>query len=101
MGAKIFSSHQASNIDGMDIVVCSSAIKPDNAEYSSALANSIPIIKRGELLAQLLNEKNGIAVAGTHGKTTTSSMLGAVILDLDPTRITSYNVCYTKLLRKF
>ncbi len=85
MGAKIFNSHQASNIAGIDIVVCSSAIKPDNPEYSSALANNIPIIKRGELLAQLLNEKNGIAVAGTHGKTTTSSMLGAVMLDLDPT----------------
>ncbi len=85
LGIKIFNSHSEANIDGMEMVVCSSAIKPDNPEYSSAVEKGIPIVKRGELLAQLLNDRNGIAVAGTHGKTTTSSMLGAAMLDLDPT----------------
>ena len=85
LGVKIHYEHDAKNIEGIDLVVRSSAIKQTNPEYRYALENGIEVIKRGELLARLFNEKSGIAVAGTHGKTTTSSMLGAVMLPLDPT----------------
>ncbi len=84
LGVKIHYEHDAKNIVGIDLVVRSSAIKQTNPEYRYALDKGIEVIKRGELLARLFNEKSGIAVAGTHGKTTTSSMLGAVMLPLDP-----------------
>jgi len=85
LGVKIHYEHDAKNVEGIDLVVRSSAIKETNPEYRYAMENGIEMIKRGELLARLFNEKSGIAVAGTHGKTTTSSMLGAVMLPLDPT----------------
>lgn len=84
LGIKIHYKHDAKNVEGIDLVVRSSAIKENNLEYKYAMENEIEIIKRGELLARLFNRKSGIAVAGTHGKTTTSSMLGAVMLPLDP-----------------
>ncbi|OQY41885.1 MAG: UDP-N-acetylmuramate--L-alanine ligase [Fusobacteriia bacterium 4572_74] len=84
LGVEIHYRHDAKNIEGIDLVVRSSAIKESNPEYKYAIENGIEVIKRGELLARLFNEKSGIAVAGTHGKTTTSSMLGAVMLPLDP-----------------
>lgn len=84
LGVKIFYEHSAENVKNIDLIVRSSAIKPTNPEYKYALENNMEVIKRGELLAMLFNEKLGIAVAGTHGKTTTSSMLGAVMLPLDP-----------------
>ena len=84
LGVKISYEHRAENVEGVDLVVRSSAIKMSNPEYKYAIENGIEVIKRGELLARLFNEKSGIAVAGTHGKTTTSSMLGAVMLPLDP-----------------
>ena len=87
LGVKIFYEHKAENVVGVDLVVRSSAIGLSNPEYKFALENGIEVIKRGELLARLFNEKSGIAVAGTHGKTTTSSMLGAVMLPIDPTII--------------
>jgi len=87
LGVKIFYEHKAENVVGVDLVVRSSAIGLSNPEYKYALENGIEVIKRGELLARLFNEKSGIAVAGTHGKTTTSSMLGAVMLPIDPTII--------------
>ncbi|MGL4402513.1 MAG: UDP-N-acetylmuramate--L-alanine ligase [Fusobacteriaceae bacterium] len=85
LGIKIYSEHRAENIHGFDTVIASSAIKKDNPEYRYAVENDIKIIKRGELLAQLLDSDTGIAIAGTHGKTTTSSMLSAVMLEKDPT----------------
>ena len=84
LGVKIHYIHDSKNVEGMDLVVRSSAIKETNPEYKYAIENKIEVIKRGEFLARLFNEKSGIAVAGTHGKTTTSSMLGAVMLPLDP-----------------
>lgn len=85
LGIEIFSEHRAENVHGFDTVIASSAIKKDNPEYKYALENGIKIIKRGELLAELLNRDTGVAIAGTHGKTTTSSMLSAVMLEKDPT----------------
>ncbi len=85
LGIEIFDHHCSSNLAGCDLVVRSSAIKEGNPEYDYALKEGIKVIKRGELLAMLMNEEQGFAVAGTHGKTTTSSMLGAAMLSLDPT----------------
>ncbi len=85
LGVKIQYEHSSKNVEDIDFIVRSSAIKLSNPEYKYAVENGVKTIKRGELLAELFNEKAGIAVAGTHGKTTTSSMLGAVMLQLDPT----------------
>ncbi|WP_297598602.1 UDP-N-acetylmuramate--L-alanine ligase [uncultured Cetobacterium sp.] len=85
LGIKVFSEHDKKNVEGVDLVVASSAIKIDNPEIVRAKELGIKIIKRGELLALLMNKERGIAVAGTHGKTTTSSMLGSLLLDIDPT----------------
>ena len=87
MGIKISKGHYDLNVKGMDFVIYSTAIKKNNPEYLFAKLNNIPLIRRGELLATILNEKKGIAVAGTHGKTTTSSMISAVMLEKDPTII--------------
>ncbi|ETX08213.1 UDP-N-acetylmuramate--L-alanine ligase [Candidatus Entotheonella palauensis] len=86
-GATIFQGHDAAHVIGADVVVTSSAVKPDNAEVSMARERHIPVIPRAEMLAELMRMKYGIAVAGTHGKTTTTSLI-ATILDqggLDPT----------------
>lgn len=85
LGIKVFSEHNAENMEGVTTLVVSSAIKKENPEYSFALEKGIKILKRGELLAELLNLETGIAVAGTHGKTTTSSILGSLMFSLDPT----------------
>lgn len=85
IGVKIFDEHKEENVEGMDLVVRSSAIKENNPEYRKAKIEGIKVIKRGELLAFLMNKEKGVAVAGTHGKTTTSSMLGALCLGVDPT----------------
>lgn len=81
-GAKIFTTHEAHHVENADVVVYSSAIKSQNPELIRAREKGLRILKRGELLAELFNEKSGIAVAGSHGKTTTSSMLGSVLLEL-------------------
>lgn len=85
LGIPVYAEHKAEQMVGRTVLVASSAIRKENPEYCYAKEHKIPILKRGELLAELLNEKTGIAVAGTHGKTTTSSMLGASMLSLDPT----------------
>ncbi len=85
LGIKVFSEHLEDNVIGANLVVASSAIKSENPEIKKALELGIKIIKRGELLSILMNKEKGIAVAGTHGKTTTSSMLGSLLLDIDPT----------------
>ncbi len=84
-GINVFSSHSEENIKNIDTLIVSTAIGINNPEYREATRQGIPIIKRGELLAKLLNTKTGVAVAGTHGKTTTSSMLSSILLDKDPT----------------
>lgn len=85
IGITVFNNHDEKNMIDVDTVIASSAIKVDNPEYAYALKNGIKIIKRGELLGKLLNLETGIAVAGTHGKTTTSSMLSATMITKDPT----------------
>lgn len=74
LGATIFNSHSASNVDGADVVIYSTAISANNPEIARALERSIPIMTRANALALLMHGLNSIAIAGTHGKTTTSSM---------------------------
>jgi UDP-N-acetylmuramate--alanine ligase len=87
LGAKIFIGHQAANVEGAHVVVYSSAVSRDNVEVQLARQRQIPTIPRAEMLAELMRLKYGIAVAGTHGKTTTTSMVGAVLAEgrYDPT----------------
>jgi len=87
LGGKIFLGHRPQNIDGADVVVFSSAIKGDNPELVEAREKSIPVIPRAEMLAELMRLKYGIAVAGSHGKTTTTSMIGSILTmgGFDPT----------------
>ena len=79
MGAACFEGHAAEHIRGADVVVYSSAISPDNPEFAAAKADGVPLIMRGELLAELMRLKYGVAVAGSHGKTTTTSITAAVL----------------------
>ena len=87
LGAKVFAGHEASHVEGAHVVVYSSAVARDNIEVQVARQRGIPVIPRAEMLAELMRLKYGIAVAGTHGKTTTTSMIGAVLAEgrLDPT----------------
>jgi UDP-N-acetylmuramate--alanine ligase len=87
LGAIIFLGHQAENITGAEVVVTSSAISRENPEVSAAHEQHIPVIPRAEMLAELMRLKYGIAIAGMHGKTTTTSMVAAVLAagGLDPT----------------
>jgi len=87
LGAKIFEGHQAENVHGAHVVVISSAVRPENVEVVEAHHLKIPIIPRAEMLAELMRLKYGIAVAGAHGKTTTTSMVASVLAaaGLDPT----------------
>ena len=87
LGAIIYIGHQAENVTGAEVVVTSSAIGPDNPEVAAAHLQHIPVIARAEMLAELMRLKYGIAIAGMHGKTTTTSMVAAVLAagGLDPT----------------
>src|SRR5580698_9343880 len=87
LGATTFEGHAAANIVGADVVVTSSAISVDNPEVAEARRLHIPVIQRAEMLAELMRLKYGIAIAGMHGKTTTTSMVAAVLAagGLDPT----------------
>ncbi|MDO8461581.1 MAG: Mur ligase domain-containing protein, partial [Deltaproteobacteria bacterium] len=86
-GAKIFYHHHAHNIDSAQVVVYSSAISKRNHEIEEATRKNIPIVARAEILAELMRLKYGIAIAGTHGKTTTTSLVAAVLNEggFDPT----------------
>lgn len=88
-GAKIYIGHTAEQVKGADLVVYSTALSTDNVERVEAERLNIPIIHRSQMLARLLNERKGVAVAGAHGKTTTSSMIALVMEDcgVDPTYI--------------
>ena len=88
-GAKVSVGHTAENVDGADVVVVSTAIKRDNPELMAARERRIPVVRRAEMLAELMRLKSCVAIAGTHGKTTTTTMV-ATLLDaggLDPTVI--------------
>lgn len=87
LGARIHPGHAADHINGADVVVVSSAIHADNPELAAAQEQRIPVVPRAEMLAELMRFKRGIAIAGTHGKTTTTSLTASVLSEagLDPT----------------
>ncbi len=89
MGAVIFRGHDAANVKGASVVVVSSAISPDNPELVAAREQRIPVVKRAEMLAELMRYRHGIAVAGTHGKTTTTSLIASIYAQAgrDPTYV--------------
>src|SRR5881398_2449797 len=95
LGAKVFLGQEPSHVEGAHVVVYSSAVARDNVEVQVARQRGMPVIPRAEMLAELMRLKYGIAVAGTHGKTTTTSKIGAVLAEgrYDPTivggRVTS------------
>lgn len=88
-GATMFTGHEAANIAGADLLVVSSAVPADNPEIVAARALGIPVIKRADLIGELMSGAIGIAVAGSHGKTTTTGMIAHILVeaDLDPTVI--------------
>ncbi len=81
LGLKVFKGHAAENVNGADVVVYSSAIPIINPEFKEARAQSIPLIPRAEALAEIMRIRRGIAIAGTHGKTTTTSMTASIFLE--------------------
>jgi len=87
LGGRIFEGHSEDNICNADVVVTSSAIHPENAEVTAARQSAIPVIARAEMLAELMRLKYSIAIAGAHGKTSTTSLVAAVLGEggLDPT----------------
>lgn len=86
-GAKVYIGHVAENVNGCDVVVTSTAVNKDNVEVAAALEQRIPVIPRAEMLAEIMRFRFGIAIAGTHGKTTTTSLLAVLMTEgkLDPT----------------
>ncbi len=87
LGAKVFFRHEAGNVTGASVVVVSSAIKADNPEVKAAREKRIPVIQRAQMLAEIMRFRHGIAIAGTHGKTTTTAMISMIYAQagLDPT----------------
>lgn len=87
LGARVVQGHSAENIAGADAVVVSTAVKEDNPEVVAARAAHVPVVPRAQMLAELMRLKQGIAVAGTHGKTTTTSLVASILAEggLDPT----------------
>src|SRR5437588_2299429 len=87
LGGQIYQGHRSEQVQGAHVVVASSAIRRDNPELLEAVRLKIPVIPRAEMLAELMRLKYGIAVAGAHGKTTTTSMVAAILgaAGLDPT----------------
>lgn len=89
LGVEVFLGQKTEQVEGHDVVVYSSAIKPDNVEFAQARKLGIPLIPRAEALAEMMRVRRGIAVGGTHGKTTTTSMLASLFLqaEMDPTAV--------------
>ena len=87
LGGKLFQGHEGENVEGADVVVFSSAVKSNNPEIIAAKERAIPVIPRAEMLAELMRLKYGVAIAGAHGKTTTTSMVASILTtgQLDPT----------------
>jgi UDP-N-acetylmuramate--alanine ligase len=89
LGARVSVGHGAANVAAADVVVVSSAVKADNPEVAAARARDIPVIPRAEMLGELMRVKDGVAVAGSHGKTTTTTMIAVILAraGLDPTAV--------------
>jgi UDP-N-acetylmuramate--alanine ligase len=89
LGVRVWAGHEASHVGAADVVVTSSAIRPDNPEVAEARRRHVPVIPRAEMLAELMRLRYGIAIAGAHGKTTTTSMVALVLerAGLDPTAV--------------
>ena len=89
LGAEVFIGHDAAHIEGADAIVTSTAVKEDNPEVVAAHARLIPVVPRAVMLAELMRMKKGVAIAGTHGKTTTTSLVASVLAaaKLDPTYV--------------
>ena len=89
LGARLSFGHRPENVAHADVVVISSAVRADNPEVATARARSIPVIPRAEMLGELMRVKDGVAVAGSHGKTTTTTMIAVILAEagLDPTAI--------------
>ena len=87
LGAKVLLKHQPANVEGADVVVVSTAVQASNPEVLAAREHRIPVVPRALMLAELMRLKQGIAIAGTHGKTTTTSLVASVLAEagLDPT----------------
>lgn len=87
LGATVYRGHDAAHVRGVDVVVTSSAVNAENPEVRAARAARLPVVPRAEMLAELMRFRSGIAVAGTHGKTTTTSLLASLLAEggLDPT----------------
>lgn len=89
IGIQVFIGHERANVDGSDVVVVSTAVDPENEEVRWALEARVPVVRRAEMLAELMRYRHGIAIAGTHGKTTTTSLMTSVMSrgEFDPTFI--------------
>ncbi|WP_416882898.1 UDP-N-acetylmuramate--L-alanine ligase [Marivita sp.] len=89
LGARIFEGQRAENLDGAEVVVVSTAIKPGNPELDEARKRGLPVVRRADMLAELMRLKSNIAIAGTHGKTTTTTMMAELMVagGFDPTVI--------------
>ena len=87
LGIQVYPGHTAEHVNGADVVVTSTAVKKDNPEVVAALEQQIPVIPRALMLAELMRFRDGIAIAGTHGKTTTTSLTASILgaAGLDPT----------------
>ena len=87
LGIRVFTGHAAENVCDADAVVVSTAVKADNPEVQAARLRKLPLVPRAQMLAELMRFKQGIAVAGTHGKTTTTSLVASILAEggLDPT----------------
>ena len=87
LGARVYRGHDVAQVEGADAVVVSTAVKPDNLEVAAARGRRIPVVPRALMLAELMRLRQGIAIAGTHGKTTTTSLIASVLAEagMDPT----------------
>ena len=103
LGIKVYDGHTSQQIAGADVVVISTAVKPDNPEVIAAKNKNIPVVPRALMLAELLRLRSGIAIAGTHGKTTTTSLIASILAaaDMDPTFVIGGKLeaagCHAKL----
>lgn len=103
LGVKVYEGHDNQNIAGADVVVTSTAVKPDNPEVIAAKNKNIPVVPRALMLAELLRLRRGIAIAGAHGKTTTTSLIASILAaaDMDPTFVIGGKLeaagCHAKL----